>query len=59
MVKVAHIISLPLVVYCAEWGGGAIKKFIRFSILKANASTDNQGTILVQLKHTLNIVRNL
>ena len=58
MVKVAHIISLPLVVYCAEWGG-AIKKFIRFSILKANASTDNQGTILVQLKHTLNIVRNL
>ena len=58
MVKVAHIISLPLVVYSTEWGGG-IKKFIRFSILKANASTDNQGTILVQFKHTLNIVRNL
>lgn len=47
MVKVAHIISLPLVVHCAEWGG--VKMFIRFSILnakkKANASTDNQGTI--------------
>lgn len=48
MVKVAHIISLPLVVHCAELGGG-VKMFIRFSILnakkKANASTDNQGTI--------------
>ena len=43
MVKVNPIITLPVVVHCAE--RGEIKKLIRFSILKANASTDNQGSI--------------
>lgn len=43
MVKVNPIMALPVVVHCAEQG--EIKKLIRFSILKANVSTDNQGTI--------------
>lgn len=43
MVKVNPIMALPIVVHCA--GQGEIKKLIRFSILKANASTDNKGSI--------------